>query len=459
LSHPELTLERAADLQQAVQLLANAVADVDIDRESAGIRRIAVRFASPIDPLEWLNCRSDEPRYYWSGRDGSFESAGTGRCDLIIDEFSGDHTETLLRIKNSLSNSDGGAKYYGGIGFPNGFNGPSNGWEPFGQCQFVVPRFELTRNGELTQLVCNLRGIDDIRAIKKDLLNTDLSRVGANNSSALSAHSRSELPDRNGWNAAIEAACAAFAKGTLEKIVLARETTLTFAQTPDITSILSRLGEATTNCYRFCFQPTSQSAFLGASPERLYLRDGRNIKSEALAGTRRRGIDEAEDTRIGRKLLSNEKEIREQKYVVDNIKSAFGSLCREWRLDQSIHLMKLARVQHLLTQFEGILNDDIDDAEILNCLHPTSAVGGYPAQSARQKIAELEPFSRGWYAGAIGWLGRDDAEFAVGIRSGILIGRHMKLFSGAGIVEGSTPEGEWKEIENKISLFLKVLNA
>jgi menaquinone-specific isochorismate synthase len=73
------------------------------------------------------------------------------------------------------------------------------------------------------------------------------------------------------------------------------------------------------------------------------------------------------------------------------------------------------------------------------------------------EIRRMEPFDRGWYAGPIGWIGAEGAEFAVGIRSGMVRGKKLSLYSGAGIVAGSTPEGEWAEIEQKISDFAAVL--
>ena len=89
---------------------------------------------------------------------------------------------------------------------------------------------------------------------------------------------------------------------------------------------------------------------------------------------------------------------------------------------------------------------------MLRALHPTPAVGGYPKEGALEEIRSAEPFDRGWYAGPVGWIGAD-AEFAVGIRSGLVRGNRLALFSGAGIVEGSVPEAEWAEIEQKISDF------
>ena len=94
---------------------------------------------------------------------------------------------------------------------------------------------------------------------------------------------------------------------------------------------------------------------------------------------------------------------------------------------------------------------------LLDRLHPTPAVGGYPTENALPEIARIEPFSRGWYAAPVGWIGAESTQFAVAIRSGLVQGKTMSLFSGAGIVRGSDPHEEWQEVENKIQDFLSVL--
>ena len=68
----------------------------------------------------------------------------------------------------------------------------------------------------------------------------------------------------------------------------------------------------------------------------------------------------------------------------------------------------------------------------------------------------MEDFERGWYAGPVGWIGVDGAGFAVAIRSGLIHQNTLQVYAGAGIVEGSTAELEWQEIENKISGFLSL---
>ena len=92
-------------------------------------------------------------------------------------------------------------------------------------------------------------------------------------------------------------------------------------------------------------------------------------------------------------------------------------------------------------------------------LHPTPAVGGCPTDTAVQRIRDWEGFDRGWYAAPFGVIGRDVVELAVAIRSACVKEKRLSLFSGAGIVSGSTPDQEWDEIENKIVDFIRILTA
>ena len=73
------------------------------------------------------------------------------------------------------------------------------------------------------------------------------------------------------------------------------------------------------------------------------------------------------------------------------------------------------------------------------------------------EIENIEKFDRGWYAGPVGWIGREEAEFAVAIRSGLVFEDELHLYSGAGIVKGSNYESEWEEVENKIEGFMNVI--
>ena len=98
----------------------------------------------------------------------------------------------------------------------------------------------------------------------------------------------------------------------------------------------------------------------------------------------------------------------------------------------------------------------MNTAEVLAALHPTPAVGGSPQKSALDLIRELEPHRRGWYSGAVGHIGCRNTELAVAIRCALLDENRVRLYSGAGIVPGSQPEAEWRELESKIAAALSL---
>jgi menaquinone-specific isochorismate synthase len=115
-------------------------------------------------------------------------------------------------------------------------------------------------------------------------------------------------------------------------------------------------------------------------------------------------------------------------------------------------------VQHLDTPVHAVLPDHAHLLDVLGAMHPTPAVGGSPRDAAVSQIRELEGFPRGLYAGALGWLNaRGGGEFFVGIRSAVVQGSTARVFAGAGIVSGSTPEKEFAETELKFKAMLDAL--
>ncbi|HYR68797.1 MAG TPA: chorismate-binding protein, partial [Candidatus Dormibacteraeota bacterium] len=96
--------------------------------------------------------------------------------------------------------------------------------------------------------------------------------------------------------------------------------------------------------------------------------------------------------------------------------------------------------------------------DLVERLHPTPAVGGFPRPRALELIREREALDRGWYAGPIGWMTPGgEGDFAVGIRSAFVRGDRALLYAGAGIVAGSRPEREWDECEAKLGSIEDVL--
>jgi len=272
------------------------------------------------------------------------------------------------------------------------------------------------------------------------------------------ATGREDLPSSGGWDATVNGTLELVAAGTLDKVVLARKSTFGFAAELDPLACLQALLPEAERCYRFCFAPAPGRAFLGAPPERLYRREGRRVLCDAIAGTRTRGDGASLDRQLERDLMGSEKERREQDYVVRGIWESLAPLCGSLNAAVDPSVVKLRQCQHLMSSFEGELRDGIGDAELLKALHPTPAVGGYPTDRALREITDREPFDRGWYAGPVGWVGHDRAEFAVAIRSGLVDGSTLSLFAGAGIVSGSVPGEEWDELDYKISHFTHALN-
>lgn len=410
------------------------------------------------DPLAWLRAQdASAARLYWADREGAHEVAGVGAADLAA-RADAEGVDLLFgQLRRRLEGAAPGARYFGGLRF-SGTTPSDAAWREFGGYGFVLPRFELSRRGSDSVLACQwLRRATTVDALIADLDELIFATCEDSRVHPL-ATARQDLPERAGWDAAVTEALALVSNGTLDKVVLARKSTFGFADCLDPLACLQALLPETERCYRFCFVPGTGQGFLGASPERLYRRDGRRILCDALAGTRTRGDGASRDRQLEQDLMGSEKERREQDYVVRGIRESLAPLCSALNAGADPSVMKLRNWQHLVSSFEGVLRDGVGDAELLKALHPTPAVGGYPTGRALVEIEKREPFDRGWYGGPVGWVGHDGAEFAVAIRSALVEGSTLSVFAGAGIVAGSVPEDEWAELDYKIRHFTQALN-
>ena len=158
-------------------------------------------------------------------------------------------------------------------------------------------------------------------------------------------------------------------------------------------------------------------------------------------------------------MLSNEKELREHRFVLRMLREHFQRYCSSSREAEAPELLRLRHCQHLYTRMEGLLNDSECDAALLGALHPTPAVGGTPRDRALAWIQAEEPFDRGIYAAPVGWVDYDGCDFCVAIRSGLVQDNQLIVYTGTGIVPGSLPAGEWAEIEQKMGDFLDILSG
>jgi menaquinone-specific isochorismate synthase len=422
--------------------------------ELAGkIVRVEVQISS-LEPLSWLGRQKSDVKTYWCDRQGNFTMAGVGTLDLIAGDRSIDYPTIFGQLRQNLSPLFPQVRYYGGIGFSQD-RSIDSAWKLFGNYRFVVPEFEIWTDGINTFFAYNFRC--DFSSGKLDLLLAKLTQLDFNQAEIPAdlplQLERVDKPNRLEWERNIDAALAKFTDLDLDKIVLARRSILTFTHDLQPQSLLQSLQPNNSHSYHFCFQLNPTTAFIGTSPERLYYRQDRFLKTEAIAGTRQRGTSLQLDLELSQDLRCSPKDLHEHQLVVNHLQAILTELCNSVTIDRELTILKLNKVQHLYTQCHGTLKSDLTDADILPKLHPTPAVGGFPRAQALKLIQELEPFERGWYAAPVGWVGYDDAEFAVAIRSGLIDRDRLLLFAGAGIVRGSQSAEEWTEIENKISHF------
>lgn len=415
------------------------------------------------DVLQWLHAQPDTIKVYWSDRESQFETGGIGEVDRLTSDKPASYSDLFAELQQRLSSASDTIRYFGGLRFNDAVPTDEH-WQSFGTYTFVLPRYELCRTASETCLTCNvLIGTPDeanklLNAAIADAVNLQLTSSSFEDTRLPVILSRTDAPDFNGWADMIQQSLKCFADGVMEKIVLARKSTITFDKTFKPFVFMQHLRRDISRAFHFYFQFNNESAFIGATPERLYKRVGRTIETEAVAGTRPRSENQQEDERLGNELLNSEKDAREHDYVRQTIRQVITDLCDKVEANGKVTLLKLSRVQHLYNRFKAQLHDDCSDADVLQLLHPTPAVGGVPKAVAVQKIAALEPFDRGWYAGPIGWVSRNAAEFAVALRCGLIEGERLHVFTGAGIVQGSDPESEWAEIDDKLGSFLSVMS-
>ncbi|WP_345244383.1 isochorismate synthase [Pontibacillus salipaludis] len=242
----------------------------------------------------------------------------------------------------------------------------------------------------------------------------------------------------------------------LGKVVLAREMILSFSDDRKASSVIRQLKEEQTQSYIFAFE-SGDSCFVGATPERLVKVEENELLSTCLAGTVPRGRTPKEDEALGQALIRDEKNLQEHDFVVQMIKKAVTGCCENVHVPDSPVLYPLRNLQHLYTPVSGTLKEGVSLLEVVEKLHPTPALGGYPREDSLQFIRDYEPFHRGWYASPVGWFDSyQNGEFAVAIRSALLRKDQAILFSGCGIVEDSDPDEEYKETAVK---FLPMIHA
>lgn len=264
----------------------------------------------------------------------------------------------------------------------------------------------------------------------------------------------SSLPDVQ-WLDAVAQAVKQIDAGALDKVVLARDHAVWSHHRLDPRWLASRLARRFPDCFTFLVDD-----LIGATPELLVRRTGRDVLSVPLAGSAPRGADADADAAAGAALLASDKDQREHAFAARSVAAALAPVCTSCSVSPEPFLLRLDNVQHLATEVRGTLADDTSVLSLLDRLHPTAAVGGTPRDPAAALIRRLEGMDRGRYAGPVGWVAADgDGELGIALRCAELSGARARLFAGAGIVAGSLPEDELEETRIKLRAMQGALDA
>ncbi|MBI5060622.1 anthranilate synthase component I family protein [candidate division KSB1 bacterium] len=200
------------------------------------------------------------------------------------------------------------------------------------------------------------------------------------------------------------------------------------------------------------YHETPVGVFIGASPELLVGVNRRTARLLPIAGTRPRGLDEAEDLRHEKSLTADPKERAEHMMLVDLARNDLGRVAEYGTVsvDESAAIHRFSHVMHMVSRVSAKLRPGLNAVDALLASFPAGTVSGAPKVRALELIFEHEPTPRDFYAGAAGFLDGDgNAEFCITLRTAIAHEGRLIYQAGAGIVADSVPQTEYEETIHK----------
>ncbi len=200
----------------------------------------------------------------------------------------------------------------------------------------------------------------------------------------------------------------------------------------------------------------------GASPETLVKLENGKLHTFPLAGTRKRGKNEAEDLALEKELLADEKELAEHNMLVDLGRNDLGKISKfgTVKVEKLRQIERFSHVMHIGSTVSGEIREDMDALDAIAAVLPAGTLSGAPKIRACQRIMELEKNKRGIYGGAIGYIDfSNNMDTCIAIR--LAYRKNGKVFvrSGAGIVADSDPQKEYEECINKAKAVIRALET
>ncbi|AVL78611.1 MULTISPECIES: isochorismate synthase [Staphylococcus] len=243
-----------------------------------------------------------------------------------------------------------------------------------------------------------------------------------------------------------------------KKIVLARKRLIMFDKNINIPYILNRAMQGEHNSYLFVLE-SQDSVFFSQTPEQLMEVKDDVLSTKAVAGTiKRTHRDDIDKANIDA-FLNDDKNLNEHHFVVKSILNDIKPYVEEITFNKKPQILTNDHLYHLYTKIEGRLLQN-SYIGLLDNLHPTPALGGYPKEEAISYIENNEFGTRGLYGAPVGYIDMyDNCEFIVAIRSMLIKKNQATLFAGCGIVQNSDADSEVEETAVKFNPMMKALGV
>jgi anthranilate synthase component 1 len=267
-----------------------------------------------------------------------------------------------------------------------------------------------------------------------------------------------------GFEGAVTKAKEYIAAGDIIQVVLSQRFTRRTEATPF--EVYRSLRAVNPSPYMFYLRAPDVH-LVGSSPEVMVRMQEGLITVRPIAGTRPRGKTPEEDAALAKELLADPKERAEHVMLLDLGRNDVGRVAEydSVRVTEQMVIEYYSHVMHIVSNVDGRLESGHDAMDVLRACHPAGTVSGAPKIRAMEIIDELEPDSRGPYAGALGVFDyRGNLNTAITIRTIVMLpdgkaGYAAHVQAGAGIVADSVPEKEYEETRNKARALLRALDA
>jgi anthranilate synthase component 1 len=237
--------------------------------------------------------------------------------------------------------------------------------------------------------------------------------------------------------------------GDAMQVVISQQMSVEFNENPmDLYRALRHLNPSP---YMF-FLNLDDTFIVGSSPEILVRLEDDVVTVRPIAGTRRRGVDEATDLALEQDLLSDPKELAEHLMLIDLGRNDVGRIAQvgEVKLTEKMVVERYSHVMHIVSNVDGKIKEGMTAMDVLRATFPAGTLSGAPKIRAMEIIDEMEPVKRGIYGGAVGYLGwHGNMDTAIAIRTAVIKDNKLFVQAGAGVVADSVPQLEWDETMNK----------